>query len=393
MARTLLINHVYHPSVGHVVEALKYAKGYVEANQDVEVFLLLNAAAPVELVDGFSWVCGTFPISVSDVAINGANAMSLRRVPRRWDFVITDYRVKNLSDARDPPALVRAQAILQRVLKGRTEASTHRLRGPSEPLEAHPLPYRLNARIDLSIPESARRQAEGRVSGARRICILPGGSERLQNPSVEAWSSICAALHLAFSDLELYFTGVTRSTGAGTVTSGFSRRAISKLVKRCGPAENCFDIGLWNQIALIEQCDLLLSPHTGFAFLAATVGTPWLTLSGCRWPEYLFNFVKFYSVLPECGSYPALFATRSGCGWRLTHRRKALCMTDKLLEQKIPEIVYGAGLLMDKSFGYTEALKLHLEKLLSSPTLNPDDFFFFGGIEGITDTRATAPVG
>jgi hypothetical protein len=38
---------------------------------------------------------------------------------------------------------------------------------------------------------------------------------------------------------------------------------------------------MWNQLALIEQCDVFCSPHTGFAFLAQFVGTPWLTIAGC----------------------------------------------------------------------------------------------------------------
>ncbi len=49
MTKTLLVNWVYYRPVGHVVEALKLAKGYKLANRDLEVHMMLNADAPVEL--------------------------------------------------------------------------------------------------------------------------------------------------------------------------------------------------------------------------------------------------------------------------------------------------------------------------------------------------------
>jgi hypothetical protein len=46
-------------------------------------------------------------------------------------------------------------------------------------------------------------------------------------------------------------------------------------------------------------------PHSGFGLAALAVGTPWLTLSGGRWPEYFFNGVPFHSVLPDPDRHPA----------------------------------------------------------------------------------------
>jgi hypothetical protein len=40
--KTLLINHVCWNPVGHVVEAMKKAKGFKSANKDLEIHLLLN---------------------------------------------------------------------------------------------------------------------------------------------------------------------------------------------------------------------------------------------------------------------------------------------------------------------------------------------------------------
>ena len=61
--KKLLLNFVYYRPVGHAVEALKYAKGYYDANKDdIEIHLLLNADTPVELVDACYWIKKTYSI-------------------------------------------------------------------------------------------------------------------------------------------------------------------------------------------------------------------------------------------------------------------------------------------------------------------------------------------
>jgi hypothetical protein len=69
-------------------------------------------------------------------------------------------------------------------------------------------------------------------------------------------------------------------------------------------AVDAFDLALVEQLAVLEACDALLSPHSGFGFAASCVGTPWATISGGRWPEYFFNGVPFRSVLPDPRRYP-----------------------------------------------------------------------------------------
>jgi hypothetical protein len=110
------------------------------------------------------------------------------------------------------------------------------------------------------------------------------------------------------------------------------------------------------------------------------VGTPWLTISGCPWPEYFFNDTKFYSVLPDCESYPSQGEVRVSCGKLLAEGKKSICMQDDSLRKKIPEIVDGAKMLLDNSFTYDKAIDLHLSKIKK----NDYDFFFFDGVRGIT---------
>ena len=123
----------------------------------------------------------------------------------------------------------------------------------------------------------------------------------------------------------------------------------------CDPAVvDCFDIGLWPQVALLERCDVVLAPHTGFAFLALCVGTPWLALSGGNWPEYFFNDVPFYSLLPDDPGYPhegAIDASEDGhpiAGMRL----------EELL-RRIPELLDAVAFLLDPLTTFAAAQRRH----------------------------------
>jgi hypothetical protein len=113
--------------------------------------------------------------------------------------------------------------------------------------------------------------------------------------------------------------------------------------------------------------------------LAHCVGTPWLTISACRWHEYLFNDVAFSSVLPECGWYPAWLSTNDGCGQLLANGERSLCATDEHVAAKIPEIVQAAIQLRSEGFGYEEALRAHLRKIETANVVR-ERFVFFDGM-------------
>ncbi|MFA4907349.1 MAG: hypothetical protein WC602_03700, partial [archaeon] len=72
--RKLLINFVYCRPVGHAVEALKCAKGYFEANKNLEVSLLLNSKTPVELASACNWIRKAYSVDVREVSEKGKNA-------------------------------------------------------------------------------------------------------------------------------------------------------------------------------------------------------------------------------------------------------------------------------------------------------------------------------
>ena len=91
--KKILINFVFYDSIGHVIEALKKAKGYYVANNNSEIHLLLNGNAPAEIVEGAPWIKKTYSVNLNEIVKRGNNANSLKRVPRNWDFILDDDRI------------------------------------------------------------------------------------------------------------------------------------------------------------------------------------------------------------------------------------------------------------------------------------------------------------
>jgi hypothetical protein len=164
----------------------------------------------------------------------------------------------------------------------------------------------------------------------------------------------------------------------------FSENDITQILGEVDNVENCFDIGIVNQIALLEYCDLLISPHSGFAFLASCVNTPWLSISGARWPEYFYNHIRFYSVLPSCKKYPCYTGMKEECLTEMENGNPVICMSINELDKKIPQIIEGIKLLKDDVFTYKDSIELYRKNVLKSgyPLAN---FWTFDGSFSISN--------
>jgi ADP-heptose:LPS heptosyltransferase len=357
--RTLLINYVYYNPVGHVVEALKFSKGLHEANPDIEIHVALNRYSPTQLTEAYPWIAKTYPIDIHEFLTKGPDAACLKRIPRTWDYIMTNTLVlhdlaKTKTSGRDEKAMgnyVRVSGTLFRASSGT---------GTFFPKIVFPtgLHYRVDAKVELQIPQHTNRFARRYEHDGPTICLLLGGSGPYRvYPTISTWIKIIRALNDSFPNLRIYLTGVRKSEKGRTATSGYTDGRIDKILKTFRNVVDCYDIGLWNQLAIIKQSDVFLSPHTGFGSLAPCVNTPWLTISGGNWPEYFFNHVPFYSVMPDNPDFPYLgnLEARDENG----RPRRIPDMQPHKLEKKIPEIIEGTRLLMTKSFTYEAALKRH----------------------------------
>ena len=358
---TLLLNYVYYNPAGHVAEALKFAKGFAAANPGLEVHLLLNATAPTELADPCDWIAGCTPIDTYCFLDEAAGWAALAALPQEWDYIATNDWI--LDDVKGRRFIPRGEASMV-AFHHAAAGYFHARRGQASvdyPVAEwlHHLPgldYAVDAHVRLALPEDAVAFAQRYAHAGPKICVLLGGSYGYAAyPAVRSWIRILRALVRALPDARLYLTGARRSLRGRTHTLGYTDAQVQSLLDRVPNIVDCYDLGLWRQLALIAQCDLFLSPHTGFGFVAQCVGTKWLTLSGGNWSEGNFhNGVPCYSVLPDNPAYPYL--GKSGFDM-FARRPKIPCMRPEGLERKIPEIVAGARLLLDSTFSYEASIE------------------------------------
>ena len=218
------------------------------------------------------------------------------------------------------------------------------------------LGYDPDAYATLDVPTESRAFAGRYAHDGPKICMLPAGSgPAAQYPAAESWVAIIGALRERFPAARFYLTG-TRSSGRHRhlTTTRYDDGSLARIIASGDDLVNCYDIGLWHQVALVEACDLLVSPHSGFSFLASCVGTPWLAISGGNWPESFFNGVPFYSVLPDNPDYPYVGAYDYDY-----EGPTILDMRHERLLARVPDLLGGAAFLLDPATTYRDALAQH----------------------------------
>ncbi|HET9139956.1 hypothetical protein [Actinophytocola sp.] len=281
-------------------------------------------------------------------------------MPTEWDYIVDDNNAL-LEEAggryppqRDPETV--ALARYYRLTAGALVATAGR--GTLSPRMRLPdgLGYRPRARVRLTVPEANQVFARRYAQGAPRIGVLLGStSGPHKHPEVSSWVKILAAIREAWPTVRFYVTGARRPAGGRTYTAGYSDQAVDELLASGPDIVDCYDIGVWNQVALLQRCDVLVAPNAGFSLLAPCVGTPLLTIAGGDEVEFFFNGVPFAVVLPDTPGFP--YPTQPYIGSRIP------CMRPENLDRKIPEIVESLGLLLDPAFSYSAAVDRYAEHI------------------------------
>lgn len=365
--KTLLFNHVTYRPVGHVVEALKISNSLFRLNPDIEITLLLNDQTPVELAKGCPWLKEVIGIDTYEVEKKGVQADIFSKLNSSWDYILDDTRVlvEYTEDGYNEE-----MNLIQYIEASQKYFTANKWRGNVWAFNQYPqsLKFQNNMKINIPIPSNSIKFVEDnwKFNYPIKIGLLMAGSSRFSDyPSIDSWIRIITAINNKYPDCHIYLTGVSKSINGRTNTSNYSNQDILDINSQFLNMDNCYDIGIWNQIALISKCDLFVSPHSGFSFLAPCVNTPWLSLSW-KYSEYFFNQVTFYSVLPICTEYPCYRFPKEfiiqECLDREKLGKQIVCMDTRELEAKIPDILKGIELLLDKDFSFETALKLHKRK-------------------------------
>jgi hypothetical protein len=223
------------------------------------------------------------------------------------------------------------------------------------------VPYGRGARLRIPLPEESLALArESLPAGPLHIALVPaGGGRTTRYPSLDSWARIVEGLHGRFPDLTVELIGKLDSEGDSHTTS-FSREHVDALLRRFPFCQDRFDIGLVNQLAVAQCCDVLVSPHTGLAFATLAVGTPWLTIAGGPWREFFHVGTPFYSVLPDPARYPAF--THEGAD-RTTidpdGSERLVSMCEARIEEDLPELLDAAELLVHGRWTFERCLSHH----------------------------------
>ncbi len=362
-SETLLVNYWYAHPVGHALEGMRYALGYKVANPGLRIGLLLNGATAVELARLCPFVDEVYAVPFTGfLEIEADPVEALVGVPRSWDWVVENHRTRERSHAGF------------RGFRAFFDAAHAHLE-PRHPIGIagrEPPAYEPHQQLRLDLPPEARAAAAATIGrGRRAISIVPAGSsgDRSLYPSSTSWKLILRALSERYPEAAFLLIGKT--TNDGQTTTRIDRGEVESLLAAVPAAVDCFDRPLLEQVALVEASDLLVSPHTGFSFVASTVGTPWLAISGGSWHEYFFNGEPVYSLLPDPQRFPpfawaglgdeplqVIDEDEDGEGPRTPS------MSAARIRQDLPELLHASELLIEKRLSYEDALADYFPRLL-----------------------------
>jgi ADP-heptose:LPS heptosyltransferase len=369
MKKKLLLNYVYWSPVGHAIEALKYAKGFYDANKDVEIYIIFNKDTTTELAKLCPWIKKVYLIDLSSIK------KSIDKIPKKWDYIVIDKRARTNNNYFKQLIMYQNEfniEIKANIWKGYTDFWKMN--------EKSPLKYNPNSKIMITSPKKNKDFIKKRVLAEKNICIVLGGSSSAgKYPSIESWIKIIKNLKIEFPKYQIILTGVLKNKSKRTTTRAYGAKEIERLKKEVSGIKDMYNIGFMNQIALLEKCDLFISPHTGFAFLAPCVNTPWLAISGTDWPEYFFNDSPFYSAIKFLKHYPGYTFSNQPSSKDVTKRREYFGLDDETMIKRIPDIVKGAKLLIDKKIDYKSSVKIHIRNLKNS-NFKISSFFSFDDV-------------
>lgn len=354
-AESVLVNFVYCHPVGHAVEALQYCLGYRRADPERRIGVVLKANTAVDLASWCEHIDEVYTVDFDVFTPPGPDVLS--HVPAEWDWVVDDPRGHQQGQRDLFPGLAGYYDLAAKHFRAR---HGHRQVGA-------PLPtYRPNNRLELALPVSARSWAAELLpdnESGPTIAVLPGGSgPRWRYPSLTSWQRVLTAVVERWPTARFCLVG--KLTDDGRTSTTLTRAEFEALADTVPTARWAVDVPLAEQLAAVRRCDLLLSPHTGFAFAAMAVGTPWLALAGNDWAEYYFNpGVPFYSVLPDLARFPCYVMLGNTPDPVEDDGPRSPSMSAARIDGDLDELLDGADWLLGDQADFTTAMRDHFTRV------------------------------
>lgn len=370
MRESLLVNYVFAHPVGHAIEALHHCYGYHRANPELRIELAMISTTPYELAELCPFIDRVHPIPLDlfDGTVDCLPALS--NLPKRWNHVVDDNR--GHQDALR--AMFPGLGTYYDQARDYFTADTFSDAGATPPAYEKHSPFR------LELPTDRTRAAERSFDGDRpRIAVLPGGGrDPSYYPSVRSWRLVLARLAERFPNAEFCLVGKLRDDGRSR--TGFDRRDFDELIEAVPRTVEAIDLPLLDQLSMVAGCDVFVSPHSGFGMAALAVGTPWLSIAGNRWPEYYFNGVSFYSVLPDIDRFPCYTELEPDPEPVDDDGPRAPSMSYDRIVADLDELVDGAARLVEKRWDFDTAMTDHFGRLLMIRGGDPNRVWSFDNL-------------
>lgn len=345
--RKVLISWVYHAAFGHVVEAIEAAASVVQANPDVDVSLVLAKAPGTSLLQYVPWVRDCWIIDTSSEL-----EPQIKAVPTEWDHVVYPVSLFYEPEKWYGGTLLACNRLLMQHLQGRHGEQFERAgirHGVALEMPAFP-------HVRLQLPEAARAWAQQQREGSGPVfaLLLSSSIGATHAPRTGTWHRIIRRLASEHPGAQFWLVG-TSHRGRFGLTSERGRRRQVEGMQKLGQVRVLLDVGLERQLALMEAANVFISPHTGFAFLASCVGTPWLCLSGGAWPDAPLGNTPFWFSMPKCEKFPCWGREKLECRIRRRLRQPVACF-DGLLRRRLEEISEAAAVLVSGRSSFEDCM-------------------------------------
>lgn len=366
---TLLIVWVYYPAAGHFAEAIEAAANYHVSNSELSIHIAVNSETVWKLDKYCPWVKAVYPIDVNEINDKLEKANCLINVPKIFDYVIFPNSFFITPQDYNSDLLICNRFLhgyfVPAIWGGNNDTINHTGVKPNMALFSF---------FRMQLPETQKEEAKSyRKTGPLFTIMLEGAQKEKIYPSLNKWKRILRNIKFTYPDAVFIITGISDKHIILTKNKQVWKRNFNKFINAVSGAVDCYDVGIERQLSYISESDVFISPHTGFAFLALCLGTPWLVVSGVRWPEPLMARTPFYSSMPKCSYYPCAYQMKSVCKFKLKHKLRAECMAN-IGRKRIKDLLRGTELLLSDSFTFEEAVNEY-ERRIKSLKLNPDRFW------------------
>ena len=333
--------------LGIWLKLLQVAANYYSANPKLEIHVLVNSKIPFVIGNYCEFISKVHPVQVQ---LDGFNLTSFKDIEQyEFEYVIFPKRFK-YTPQDFPEPLLKANHFLQDYFKPKIWGGYN----DTPSLDETALQENPYSGFKIKIPKDKITYNLTDTSGAPIFSvILKGASKQTKWPSLKTWKIILLHIKKKYPEALFLITGVLEAHGDIHNSNSQLKNKIDTFITSIPGAINCYDIGLENQLSIIQNSNVFIAPHTGFAFLAPCLGTPWLALSGGEWAEEMPAQIPFYSVLPGCKKYPCNGGDmKLSCRARLKLKQPIKCMSS--LNSKLDDILLGIRKLLNKDYKFDD---------------------------------------